>query len=154
MDTVASIDADRARAWSFLSAFLSLDAGSALQLTLQLRPRESDYARVFVGASASRVHAGYLPFWSAPVAPLPRAGQSNLIVTAALAAELGLGTTAARAFPGAYTQIASRLQPDRVWVAWKYTRPGEPYGMAWDGLVWMDDRWAWFPKPWRVLVDA
>jgi hypothetical protein len=22
--------------------------------------------------------------------------------------------------------------------------------MAYDGLVWLDDRFAWFPKPWRL----
>ena len=27
-------------------------------------------------------------------------------------------------------------------------------GMAYDGLVWIDDHWAWFPKPFRVLRAA
>ena len=26
-------------------------------------------------------------------------------------------------------------------------------GMAYDGLVYLDARWLWFPKPWRA-IDA
>ena len=44
------------------------------------------------------------------------------------------------------------LDPHRVWARWKFVRPGEPSGMAYDGLVWVDDHWAWFPKPYRVLA--
>ena len=45
--------------------------------------------------------------------------------------------------------IAHLLQPQRVWVAWKLIAPGQDAGMAYDGLVWLDDHWAWFPKPFR-----
>ena len=27
-------------------------------------------------------------------------------------------------------------------------------GLAFDGLVWCDDHWAWFPKPYRFLANT
>lgn len=145
------IEQRRAEAWRLLTRFLTADAATALDLTLQLQPRDEDWARVFVGDAAERAKAGYTSLWSAPVSPLPKDGQVNLIVSAALAAELQLRTPRTASFPGAYADIAYRLQPERPWIAWKYTKPGESHGMAWDGLVWIEDHWAWFPKPWRVL---
>ena len=35
-----------------------------------------------------------------------------------------------------------------------FVQPGEAHGMAHDGLVYLDDHWAWFPKPWRVLSSG
>ncbi|TMQ06352.1 MAG: hypothetical protein E6J91_38110 [Deltaproteobacteria bacterium] len=28
---------------------------------------------------------------------------------------------------------------------------GEQLGMAYDGLIYVNNHWAWFPKPWRAL---
>jgi hypothetical protein len=59
-----------------------------------------------------------------------------------------------RPFPEGYHAIVPLLDPHRVWVCWKYTRPGAASGLAYDGLVWCDDHWAWFPKPYRMLAAA
>jgi hypothetical protein len=56
-------------------------------------------------------------------------------------------------FPRGYRSIAHWLQPERIWLAWKYLAPGAQSGVAYNGLVWMDDHWAWFPKPFRVLRE-
>ena len=40
-----------------------------------------------------------------------------------------------------------------VWAAWKYVVPGATSGLAYDGLVWCEDHWSWFPRPYRVLRD-
>jgi len=34
---------------------------------------------------------------------------------------------------------------------WKYVKPGEQLGTSFDGLIYVNSHWAWFPKPWRVL---
>ena len=57
------------------------------------------------------------------------------------------------AFPGGYRSIARHLVPERIWVTWKYLTPGRSSGLAYDGLVWCDDHWAWLPRPYRVLRD-
>jgi hypothetical protein len=64
---------------------------------------------------------------------------------------LGDENDLSRQFPQGYRAIAKWLQPGRVWVAWKYLKPGAQSGDAYNGLVWVDDHWAWFPKPFRVL---
>lgn len=151
MDNATPLDAARSAAHALMSRFLTASPAEAMALTLTLEPRPSDWIRVFAGPAAARAEAGYRELWAAPVAPQARAGQSTILLTAATALELQLDTERSRAFPGGYRQIAHLLQPDRIWVAWKYVAPGERVGMAWDGLVWLDDHWAWFPKPWRVL---
>lgn len=141
----------RKEAWKLLSRFLSGTPAEALALTQTLAPRPGDYERVFLGDAAEKARQGYRELWAAPVAPLPREGQTSLLVTGALAAELSLDTERARSFAGGWARAASKLAPELVWFTWRYTRPGERVGMAWDGLVWVDDHWAWFPKAWRVI---
>jgi hypothetical protein len=58
-----------------------------------------------------------------------------------------------RPFPGGYRSVAGLLTPTRVWVAWRYRSPGSSTGLSYDGLVWCDDHWAFFPKPYRVLTS-
>jgi hypothetical protein len=48
-------------------------------------------------------------------------------------------------FPGGYRRVAPHLQPDRIWLVWRYLRRGATEGMRYDGLVQLDDRWVWFP---------
>ncbi|MBW1876968.1 MAG: hypothetical protein JRJ84_01265 [Deltaproteobacteria bacterium] len=50
-------------------------------------------------------------------------------------------------FPEAYHAVAQVLDTSRVWMCWRYD------GLRYDGLVWVNDHWAWFPKPWRVLSE-
>jgi hypothetical protein len=33
---------------------------------------------------------------------------------------------------------------------WKFTKPGETLGMAFDGLYQINGRWVLMPKPWRI----
>ena len=55
-------------------------------------------------------------------------------------------------FPGGYREVARAFQPDPIWLCWKFVEPGSRLGMAHNGLVQVEPlRFAWFPKPWRVL---
>ncbi len=74
-------------------------------------------------------------------------------VTAALAPRAVDGFERSQ-FPGGYRDITGHLQPDRVGLTFVFVAPGEARGMADDGLVWIDGRWAWFPTPWRDLRPA
>jgi hypothetical protein len=77
--------------------------------------------------------------------------QTQLLISPAYSADLMAGVNAAKEFPGGYAQIAKLLKPGMLWIAWKYVATGERSGMAYDGLVSLDDRFAWFPKPWKVI---
>jgi hypothetical protein len=119
-----------------------------------LRPRDDDYERVFLGAAAAVARRGYEVLWNEQLKiAYPRAHQTLLLCYLAPAGMLADENELSRQFPGGYRAIADRLNPHRVWVRWKYVRPGETSGLAYDGLVWCDDHWAWFPKPYRVLGE-
>lgn len=130
---------------------LSHDRGGKLLATL--RPRPDDYARAFTGQAAAFARQAYEAAWEREP---PRIRNSlsggRLQVDLAPAGMLASDNLLSRAFPGGYRDISHLLDPHRVWVRWKYLAPGDSAGMAYDGLVWLDDHWAWLPKPYRMLA--
>ena len=119
-----------------------------------LRPREDDYAKVFVPAALDVARAAYESMWSEPLRLDVPAANTRLESWVAPAGMLAYDNELSTHFPGGYRHIAHLLDPRRAWVRWRYTRPGETSGMSFDGLVWCDDHWAWFPKPFRVLASV
>ncbi len=77
--------------------------------------------------------------------------QTTLLSHACLAEGFLPGIVMMSAFPGGYAGLAPFLVEGRVWVCWKFVAPGEPLGMAWDGLVHLGDRWVWFPRAWAFI---
>ncbi|MGB0678489.1 MAG: hypothetical protein ACPGUV_02380, partial [Polyangiales bacterium] len=135
-----------------LGAFLASGANHAA-LSAQLKPAAADYAKVFVKVEmAKKAEAVYAGLWQAiaqsPIAPKP--GQTALLVWQASTEELRAGKGDAREFPGGYQQAAAELQPGLTFYRFKFVKPGETSGMAFDGLVNLDGRWIIVPKPWRV----
>ena len=123
-------------------------------LVRALRPRHEDYARVFVASAVDKAQLGFGQLWNAPPKSLGKSHQTEVHVAGvANASALIDENDLSKGFPGGYQKIAHLLQPDVVWVSFKLVAPGESAGMAHDGLVKLDDRWAWFPKPWRVLGE-
>lgn len=119
-----------------------------------LRPRDEDYARVFMPEAVDRARAGYTAMWNAPPKSLGKAGQTAVKAFACDAESLRSENEFSQNFPGGYRHIAGYLKPELVWVAFKFVQPGETTGMAHDGLVFLGDHWAWFPKPWRILISG
>ena len=145
--TVESVDAVRERARQVLGRiFLSRPIEVA-----GLRPDAGDYDHVFIEEAAAHARASYEALWQASFTVRVRPAQIALYVVAATVEELQEGTGAAPAFPGGYRDAASFFRPGNVWVCWELREPGAPNGMAFDGLVPIDARWAWFPKPWRNM---
>jgi len=54
-------------------------------------------------------------------------------------------------FPGGYEQVRGQFVGDFPIVRFKFIEPGETSGMAFDGLIFVNDRWVFMPKPWRGL---
>lgn len=118
----------------------------------KLCPRSEDYDAVFVGDAAPRAREGYAGLWKNPPKALGKPNQTRIKAVAAEADAFLTDNEFSREFPGGYRGVAPQLQPDKVWIAWKLYEPSGELGMSYDGLVWLRDHWAWFPKPWRVLV--
>jgi hypothetical protein len=132
----------------------SLVSATPEELMRALRPRHEDYARVFVPSAVDKAQLGYGELWNTPPRSLGKPNQTEVhAVGVATGASLVDENDLSKGFPGGYRKIAHLLQPDIVVVAFKLVAPGESLGMAYDGLVKLDDRWAWFPKPWRVLGE-
>lgn len=127
---------------------------AAMRLIEKLRPRKEDYARVFVAEVVEVAQLSYAGLYLAP-RPFERDPQQTVLrLFLASAAELRAQRPNALGFPGGYADILDFLQPDSLWVHWKYTAPHRPTGMAYDGLTRIDDRWVWLPKPYRFLRQA
>ncbi|MGM0576562.1 MAG: hypothetical protein ACQEXJ_12605 [Myxococcota bacterium] len=149
------LTAARREARAVLTPFMEArDPAEAARLTMALRPEPEDYARVFRGEAAETARRGYEAVWASgpPGPPVPGPARTELRVHALVASTL-LDEEATRVhFPGGYRRIADQLVPVRIWVVWEYLEPGRSHGMRYDGLVRVGDaRWAWFPKPWRIL---
>lgn len=150
-----------ARQALYQSAFLLLsrpleDASpsAAMQLIEELRPRSEDFARVFTGEYAERAQEVYAGLYLAP-RPIEREPQQTVLrLFLASTDELREKGPQDLGFPGGYKDILEFLQPGTLWVHWKYTAPHSSSGIAYDGLARIDDRWVWFPKPYRFLRKA
>jgi hypothetical protein len=128
-----------------------LAKASPEQIVAALRPRDADYAAVFVGDAAARAQAGFAALWNNPPRGLGQPGQTEVHAFATQAESFASENEHSREFPGGYRKVAGQLKPDVVWLRFKLVAPGESTGMAYDGLVYLGDHWAWFPKPWHVL---
>lgn len=118
----------------------------------RLQPRDADYAAVFAHHAVEVARAGYANLWRNPPTALGKRDQTIVRAFAAEADALAHDNEFSREFPGGYRQIADQLMPERVWLVWKLSSPGHDGGISYDGLVYLGDHWAWFPKPWRILV--
>lgn len=136
-----------------MPVLLALRDDSSGDVVRHLMPREEDYGLVFVKEIAPVAQAAYGKLWADRENLWRRPGpqQRDILCYVAPAGMLTYENELSRPFPGGYQAIASRLKSSRVWVAWKYVVPGASSGLAFNGLVWVDDHWAWFPKPYRVL---
>lgn len=127
-----------------------LASAEAPKLVLELVPRDADFERVFVAEVAIRMRARYAAFWASPPNLRIDRTKSTIDVYVALSQAFLTGDVTTRHFPGGYADLAPSLQPELPWVAWRYRTPTESLGLLFDGLVRIDERWVWFPKPWRT----
>lgn len=142
------------KAMALLSRFVDPSlAGERLALLLSLRPRAEDYEHVFAADAVAVARDAYQALWTSPQPLNPPPQQTLVELHVATAHELATGTGAAREFPGGYAQVATRLQPERFWLCWRFCEPGQTVGVQYDGLVHLDERFVWFPKPWRHLLS-
>lgn len=153
-DAEPGLDMDRVRrsAIDLLATFVDPHQARDREITAEgLVPEAEDFDRIFLPEWADVARTAYGLTY--PTAPTPTADleQTQIILVTARPADLAERGPFSDRFPGAYRRLWDRFQPDSIWASWKYVRPGSPHGMLYDGLVWLDDRWVWVPKPWRLF---
>lgn len=132
-----------------LRAIAADRTGAALR---ELRPRDADYAKVFVREMVEPARQRYEQMWDAGIGFRHPVDRTRIRIHLAPAGALADDNAMSRPFPGGYRSVANLLVPTRVWAAWQYHSPGNSAGISYDGLVWCDDHWAFFPKPYRLLT--
>lgn len=133
---------------------LSIGTGSLIERCLhflKLCPQPSDFDLVFTREAAAIARERYQNFWSDPPLPTWATDQTELSMVVYRPHNLQGASGTARYFAATYETIAHILQPDRTWLSWKRCAPGEVHGTVFDGLVAVNGRWIWLPKPWLLL---
>ncbi|NJP35850.1 hypothetical protein [Micromonospora thermarum] len=125
------------------------------ELFQSLKPTSGDYRTLYDDEFAARAEPYYERWiWTAKVpAPLEaKPDQTETSVQCFRTDDIRAWTPEVRAnLAGGYEKVAPHIRPGLILCDWEYTRPGESYGMAYNGLAYVNQRWVFTPKPWRVL---
>lgn len=143
--------------WEAAAALAPLAVPSAAErraALFALRPEPGDYAPLFAPHAVLPARRAYQAWWAAPDLPEPKPGQTSVLITAAVAADLVRGVGDGAAFAGGWRRLGDVLRPDGVWLRFVFLRPGESAGTAYEGLAAVGGRFVWFPKPWRMLAGV
>lgn len=142
---------DGARA--LLQEFMKPDTDKK-KLTMDLRPTKEDYRAFYADEStAARAETYFDKVWASGGAVAPKEGQTELKLASATTEELSNSQGEASEFPSGMTALAStnNLKPKLTIYAFKFVKPGETMGMAFEGLTHINGHWRLFPKPWRFM---
>ena len=120
-------------------------------LSEAFRPRPGDAAKVFLPELAPAIEAALERRWAKGVTIAPDAGQTEVSAQVAFKEDFESDAPNTRDFAQAFKPLAAYLQSSRPWVSWTFHEPGKEKGTRYEGLVWIDDHWAFFPKPWRLI---
>lgn len=135
-----------------LTEFLRPDADRK-KMTMELRPAKEDYKAFFKDESdATRAEAYFNKLWDSGEAVVaPKDGQTELRLFSATPKQIDAFEGDYAEFPTGFQALAGNLNPDLNVYAFKFVKPGETTGMAFEGLTHVNGKWKLFPKAWRYL---
>ncbi len=139
-------------AQKLLNMFVKPDADIDA-LNESLRPDKADFKVYFKSNSVDKAYKGYTQIWdNGWIKVKPKAGQTEVLVYQATTNDIRQWRGMAKAeFPGGYQKVADKLNDNVVVYKFRFVEPGKSYGMAFDGLTYINGRWVIFPKPYLVL---
>ncbi len=140
----------KAHAQKFLSQFLAPGA-DRVALTASLRPSEAEIRAVYQPPLADALVTMYNDMFQPGVQIGPKDGQTELLVWHGTTGSFREGDPVLEDFPGGYADVREMMLGDYPIVRFKFVKPGETLGMAFDGLIHINNRWVLMPKPWRAL---
>lgn len=146
----ADTPGSEAHARVLLSKFLVPGADRAA-LTWALKPTDAEIRSVYAEPLASKLIALYAQMYQPGVKLEPKPEYTDLWLVRATTAQMRRGDAVLRDFPGGYKKVRGAMLGDYPVVYFKFVRPGETSGLAFDGLVYVNSRWVLMPKPWRAL---
>jgi hypothetical protein len=120
-------------------------------LTGALLPKPEDVRAVYSDPLASRMIETYDAGLKPGIKFGPKPEHDDLYMVYTTTAKLVAGDPAMDEFPGGYRKVVQYFKTDVPIVRFKFVRKGETSGLAFDGLVYVNDHWVILPKPWRSL---
>jgi hypothetical protein len=121
-------------------------------LAVELRPDEADYAEVFRLDRAADARKHYDGYWQAPHIIGPAPGQTEFTIQSVTTEELLDGSGASAEFAGGYREVAPALAPELRIYQIVFHQPGQSFGVAVDGFVYINDKWRIVPNPSAILT--
>ena len=136
---------------TLLAQFVAPNADHAA-LTKSLKPTSADYKALFDGETAPKIESAQAKDWESGKAAIkPGDGQTEVKIASATGADLAAGKGGAKEFPGGYKKLGKHLIPTATFFRFKFVKPGEDSGTAYDGLAFVNNHWVIAPKPFRAL---
>jgi hypothetical protein len=139
---------------TLLTQFVAPNADT-LALTRSLRPTSADYKALFDSESAPKIETAQAKDWDSGKAEIkPGGGQTEIKIESASGADLVTGKGAAKDFPKDYKKFAKHIVPTATLFRFKFVKPGEDAGTAYDGLAFVNGHWCIVLKPYLALGAA
>ncbi len=139
---------------ALLQEFMKPDADRK-KMTMELRPTKEDYRAFYADeATAARAETYFDKLWSSGDAVVaPKEGQTELKLFSATTEDLRDSKGEASEFPTGVATLAEtgNLKSNLTIYAFKFVKPGETTGMAFEGLTHVNGNWRLFPKPSRFM---
>ncbi len=120
-------------------------------LTGALLPKPEDVSAVYSDPLASKMIETYAAALKPGIKFGPKPEHDDLYMVYTTTAKLAAGDPVMDEFPGGYRKVVQYFKADVPIVRFKFVRKGETSGLAFDGLVFVNDHWVLLPKPWRSL---
>lgn len=146
-----SFPGTEAGARALLSQFLPGSSANTSAAMKRLRPTAADYRAVYQEPLAARLEEAHKPLWESGEVIRGKSDQTELTLVFAKTDDLMDGQPVLREFPGGYSKVVDKMRRGVPIVRFKFTRPGNTQGMAFEGLVYVNGRWLFMPRPWRAL---
>lgn len=120
-------------------------------LTAALFPSKQEIQMVYQDPLASQMAAAYAAAFKPGIKFQPKPEHDDLLVIHTSTDALLRGDDVLGEFPGGYKKVLGYMNPGYPIVRFKFITKGETLGLAFDGLVYINDHWVIMPKPWRAL---
>ncbi len=123
---------------AFVSQFVK-EGADVEKLSKQLQPTHEDYLMVFNAEFAKKAEDTYTPVWKSGVLVIRgKPGQTEVHVFSGTSDDLKQWKgTASEMFPGGYKDVAKEYNDGIIIYCFKFIKPGEKFGMAFNGLLFM-----------------
>ena len=122
--------------------FLASSGADQRAAMKRLRPTQADYLAVYKEPVAGALEAANDRHWEKG---------ETLRVSAQRTDDLIDSKPVLSEFPGGYRRVLPYLKRGIPIARFKYVEPGKTTGLAVDGLVHVNGRWVFMPKPWTVV---